>query len=803
MKPLIADSLYKQCGPDTLTFMTTEDIPPLEDTIGQDRALRAIDFGLGLDSKGFNIYILGDSGTGKLTTIKRLLSRKSINEPVPPDWCYVYNFVDVDNPISLSVDPGDGIMFKKDMNGLINTLKIEIPKVFETKEYERQRIKIIEEFQKKQKDLFLAIENEASEKGFIIRKTASGLLIVPKKKTGEPLSQEEYEHLDDKTKKKIDSTGNELQEKLNDRVRTVREGEKIVNDMLLRLERETALSAIGDLINDVKSKYQKYEKILLYLDNVQDDVLNNLEDFKPQQEAQPALPFMKMPKQENTFIKYHVNIIVNNKDIEGAPCVYESNPTYYNLFGRVEHKFQYGMALTDFSMIKAGALHRANGGYLIINAIDLLRNLFSYDSLKRAIRDREIRIEDIWEQYRLMTTSILKPQSIPLDIKIILIGPPNIYYLLHNLDEEYRELFKVKADFDSRMKRSGENIQKYVSFIATKAREEGLMQFNRSGVSRIVEYGSRLAGHQEKLSSKFSDIADLIRESHYWATKEGSDSVTGEHVIKALNEKIYRHNRIDDYLLEMMAEGSLIVRTQGKMIGQVNGLAVMDMGDYMFGKPSRITAKTFTGKAGIINIERETKMSGKIHEKAILILSNYLGSKYAIKNPISLSASITFEQLYSMIEGDSATCAEMYALLSSIANIPLKQSFAVTGSMDQNGDVQPVGGVNEKIEGFFNLCRLRGLDGTQGVIIPRKNIINLMLKKEVVDAVKEEGFSIYAIEKMEEGLEILTGMNIGILGEDGTYPEDTFNYLVEKRLTEIREAMKPSKENKNRNDEKN
>jgi lon-related putative ATP-dependent protease len=802
-KPLSAEKLYKRCKPETLKFKTTEEVPPLDDTIGQDRALHAIDFGLELTSKGFNIYILGDSGTGKLTTIKRLLSKKSKDEPVPPDWVYVYNFKDSDNPISISLEAGEGIEFQKNMEGLINTLKAEIPKVLETKEHEKQRVKILEEFQKKQKDLFTELENEASEKGFMIRKTASGLLIVPKKKSGEPLSEEEYDQLDEGTRKKIDKIGNELQDRLNDTVRIVREGEKSVNEILSRIERETALAAIGDLIDDVKFKHSKYETILEFLEGVKEDVLNNLEDFKPQQEAAAPLPFLKAPKQENVFIKYHVNVLVNNKYTKGAPCIYETNPTYYNLFGRVEHKFQYGVAVTDFSMIKAGALHKANGGYLIINALDLLRNLFSYDSLKRAVRDREIRIEDIWEQYRLLTTSMLKPQSIPLDIKIILIGPPNIYYLLYNLDEEYKELFKVKADFDSRMKRSDENIKKYISFIATKAKEENLLHFDRTSLSRIVEHGSRLSGHQDKLSSNFSEISDLIRESHYWAKKQKSKVVSGEHVLKALDEKIYRHNKIEEYLREMMEEGSLIIMTEGTEIGQVNGLAVLDMGDYMFGKPSRITAKTYAGKAGVLNIERETKMSGKIHEKAILIINHYLGSKYAFKKPISLTASITFEQLYSMIEGDSATCAELYALLSSVAQVPLKQSFAVTGSMDQNGEVQPIGGVNEKIEGFFELCKLRGLDGSHGVIIPEKNVINLMLNKEVVEAVKSGSFRIYAIDRMEEGLEILSDMKVGELSEDGAYPEGTINYLVEKRLTEIRESMKPQKGDKNKEENNN
>ncbi|MFN3480766.1 MAG: Lon protease family protein, partial [Thermodesulfovibrionales bacterium] len=696
--------------------------------------------------------------------------------------------------MAISLQAGMATTFQKDMDELIKTLRVEIPKVFESKEYEKQRSRLIEEFQKKQRDLFSSLEDEAQSKGFSIRKTVSGLLIVPVKKTGEPLTEEEFESLDVNTRKRIEEIGKALQERLDDVARAVREGEKLLKDLLSRLEREAALSSVGHLIDDLKKKYSENNRIVSYLDNVKEDILEHLDDFKTTEEQPPPLPFMKLPKAEPTFTRYTVNVLVNNKDCKGAPCIFESNPTYYNLFGRIEHKFQYGIAVTDFSMIKAGSLHRANGGYIVIDALDLLRNIFAYDALKRAIRNKEIKIEDVWEQYRLISTTTLKPEAVPLDVKVILIGSPYLYYLLYNLDEEYRELFKVKADFDSRMKRTEENIKKYALFIAALGKEENLLPFDRSGVAKIVEFGSRLAEHQDKLSSRFSEIADLVRESTYWARRAGHEIVTAEHVEKALNEKIYRSNRIEERLQELMAEGTLIVDTSGEKVGQVNGLAVLDLGDYSFGKPSRITARTYTGKAGVVNIERETKMSGRIHEKAILILTNYLGSKYAVKKPISLSASITFEQLYEMVEGDSATCAEFYALISSISGVPLKQTIAVTGSMDQNGLVQPIGGVNEKIEGFFELCRLRGLDGSQGVIIPRKNVKNLMLKKDVVEAVKEGRFSIYPIDVVEEGLEILTGMPAGELKEDGTYPEGTVNYLVMKRLTEITEALKEKKE---------
>ncbi len=791
---LAPEALYKRCDPEMFTFDTTEDLEGFPGTIGQEKALKALDFGLSMDSSGFNIFALGESGTGKMTTIMTTLKEKAAKEKVPQDWCYVHNFKDPDTSIAIALEPGNGAIFAKEMEDLIKTLRIEIPKAFESKEYEMQKNKIIEEFQQKQSEYFSRLDEEAKTRGFTVKRGPTGVLIVPVKENGELLSKEEFEALDENARKKMEETGRMFQEKLNDIVRVLRDADKLVRDMLVKLERMIALDLVGPLIEVMKTKYRENEKISKYLDDVKEEMLSHLDEFRTQEEQPSPLPFLKMAKQEPSFVKYTVNVIVNNSESKGAPIVFESNPTYLNLFGRLEYKVSYGMATTDFTMIKAGALHKANGGYLIIDTMDLFRNPFSYDALKRALKNKEIRIEDILEQYRMLSTTGLKPEAIPLNTKVVLMGNPYIYYLLYSFDEESRDLFKVKADFDSRMDRTPETMNQYARFIAQAQRDEKLLAFDRTGVAGIIEMSSRFADHQNKLSVKFSTIMDLLRESHYWAKKADSNVVKAEHVTKAVEEKILRVNRVEERMREMTLEDTIIVDTSGSKIGQVNGLAVLDFGDYSFGKPSRITAKTFAGKAGIVNIERETKMSGKIHEKAILIISSYLGSKYAAKNPISLSASITFEQLYEMIEGDSATCAELYSLLSSISGVPLKQSFAVTGSMDQNGDVQPIGGVNEKIEGFFQLCKMRGLDGTHGVIIPKRNARHLVLARDVVNAATEGMFSIYTIEKMEEGLEILTGMSAGELQEDGTYPEGTINHLVAKRLTEIGEALEKKKE---------
>ncbi|MEW6720793.1 MAG: ATP-binding protein [Thermodesulfobacteriota bacterium] len=786
------EEIHAPCDPSRFRFKTTKDLPPLARFVGQERALGAIDFGLNMRSLGFNIYALGENGTGKTSAVRQFIAEKAKAEPVPRDWVYVYNFRDTAEPVAISLAPGRGIDFQQDMAELVGYLRVTIPKVFDSKEYDQQKSRIVEEFQNMQKELFGAFEEQAEGWGFKVHRAVNGYNIVAVNAQGEPIKEEEYETFDEQRKNDMRVHGKQIQERLEDVVRVMKEEDKKTKRALADLERTAALSVLGRGIEDMRRKHEDNEKVKLYLDEVREDVLTNLDDFKGGGEPQPPpqMPFLKIPKPEPDFQRYSVNVIVNNLGAEGAPVVFESNPTYFNLFGRVEHKLQMGAAVTDFTMIRGGALHKANGGFLVLQAIDLLRNMFSYDALKRAVRQEEVRIEDVAEQYRLVSTAVLKPEPIPLKVKIVLIGNPELYYMLYNLDEDYRELFKVKADFDHRIERTDDTMDHYARFVATKTQEEGLLPFDPDGVAKVVDFGVRLAEDQEKLSTKFSDISNLLREAHYWASKEKADAVSGSHVKKALRAKIHRNSLVEDRMRDLTAEGSFIVETGGELAGQVNGLAVYDAGDHSFGKASRITATVYVGRGGVLNIERQTKMSGKIHEKAVLILSNWLGRMFAARAPISLTASLTFEQLYGMIEGDSATCAELYALLSAISGAPIRQGIAITGSMDQNGTVQPIGGVNQKIEGFFDLCALRGLDGSHGVIIPSRNRRNLMLKEEVVEAVRSGKFRIHEIDRIEEGIPILTGLPAGEAGADGAYPEGTFYRKVADRLDALRKAAK-------------
>ncbi len=782
------EQLRWTCDTSLLDFTSTEELPDLDYAIGQKRALRSIEFGLEMEETGFNLYIAGETGTGRASTIRTILGKRAQHEPQPNDWVYVNNFKDSLSAVSLSLPAGQGGQLASDMKELVEAFRKEIPKALESPEYEFRRSEILEQYQTANNELFQALEKESGKHGFALQRTVSGLVIVPQKE-GHNYTQEEYEALTQRKRDKLDQTGKKLTERLNEVLRQVRENEKATKELLSQADRELGMSCLGHRLGPLKEKYASLEKVLAYLEAVQEDILNNLEDFKPQA-AQPQIPGIRMPRQEPSFERYDVNLLVDNSATKGAPVVFEANPTYNNLFGRIEHVMQYGgVAVTDFTMIRSGALHRANGGYLVIDAREVLINPFVWDSLKRCIRTGEIRIEDVLEQYRFMTMVTLKPEAVQLQAKIIMIGTPWIYYLLYYLDPDYRKFFKVKAEFDSSVIRSSEVMRDYALFVATHCRCENLLHFDRSGMARLLEYTARMVEDQHRLSSQFMEISDFIREASFWAKKDGHAIVSGAAVLRAAEEKLYRFNRIEERMHELYEDGIIMVDTDGAVAGQINGLSVLDLGDHTFGRPSRITASVYTGKGGMVNIEREAKLSGPIHDKGVMILTGYLGSTFALERPLSLSASICFEQSYSGIEGDSASSTELYALLSALSGVALNQGIAVTGSVNQRGIIQPIGGVNFKIEGFYAVCKSQGLTGRQGVIIPKANERHLMLNDQVVAAVTTGMFSIWSVETIEQGIEILSGMKAGVRGKNGRFPKGTLYHLVDERLRRMAETL--------------
>lgn len=784
------ERLKWSCDPAAFGFASTEELPELEGALGQERALRAIDFSLDMNRDGFNLFLAGEPGTGRTSTIKNLLKKRARTEPKPHDWCYVFNFKSPDLPVSLQLPAGMGSELEKDMKEFVDLIRVDIPKALDSREYEIHKSAIMEEYQGRNTALFTELEEEAGRHGFALQRTVSGLVMVPQKE-GRNYTQEEYEALSQEDRDKLDELGKNLTEKLNDVLRQVRDNEKSVREELANLDREIGLSAVGHHVEPLKEKYKEFSKVTEYLEAVKEDVLLNMEDFKAQQPMPSPIPGLKLPRQEPDFGRYAVNVFVDNKETEGAPVIFEANPTYNNLFGRIEHVMQMGgVATTNFTLIKPGALHRANGGYLIVDAREVLINPFAWDALKRCIRNGEIKIEDVLEQYRFMTIVSLKPQPVPLQAKIIMIGSPWIYYLLFYLEPDYRKFFKVKADFDSRIKRTPEVLQDYALFVATHCKNEKLVPFDPSGVARLMEYSARLVEDQEKLSCQFMEVADLIREASYWAAKEGSPTVTAPFVKKAIDEKVYRSNRVEERMQELIEEGVILVDTEGAVVGQINGLSVLTMGDYMFGRPSRVTTRVFMGRGGMVNIEREVKLSGPIHDKGVMILSGWFGGKFAHNKPLSFSASVCFEQSYNGVEGDSASSTELYSLLSSFSGVPIRQGIAVTGSVNQLGQVQPIGGVNFKIEGFYAVCKAKGLTGEQGVMIPKSNERHLMLSDEVIEAVRDGKFHIWSVATIDQGVEILTCTPAGELQPDGTYSEGTIYRMVDDRLAQMLEDMK-------------
>ena len=792
------EDLSWQCDPAFFDFETTANLPCLEETLGQERALAAIDFGLGMQDSGYNIFILGEPGTGRSSAIRKILGRRAVSQAVPDDWCYVNNFQDNTRPLQINLPAGNGRKIHRDMENLVVRLAEEIPKVFESKEYEKHKNEITGEFQEKNRRLFQAMDESASEQGFILQRSVNGLVLVPVRE-GNPLTQQDFENLTAEERSDLDARGTVLQGRLNEVHRQARDLEKELRLAMSTMEKAVLLASVGHLFEELCERYAAYPKVIDYFDNCKKDILERIDEFRPNEEPAIKLPGFKFGSNERpTFERYKINLLLDNHEQQGAPVIYEANPTYFNLFGRIDHLIEMGNAVTNFTMIKAGALHRANGGYLILDCRELLLSPFSYDALKRAIRNREIKIEDVTEQYRFIATVSLKPEAIPLNCKIIIIGTPELYYLLHHYDPDFRKFFKTKAEFDGRMDNSQENARQYASFVAAKCSEETLLPFAADGVARIVEYSVRLIADKKRLSSRFLDIADLIREASFFAGRDSAASVGRKHVDLAGEARIYRSNQMEQRIQDLIDEGTLLIDTTEAVVGQANGLSVYQLADYSFGRPSRVTVRTYLGRSGVVNIEREVKLSGPIHDKGVLILTGFLGDRFAQDKPLALAATICFEQSYSGVEGDSASSTELYALLSSLANVPIRQGIAATGSVNQRGQIQPIGGANEKIEGFFAVCKNRGLDGTQGVIIPIQNVQNLMLKEEVVAAVREQLFTIWAVASIDQGMEILTGVTAGVRQEDGSWTAESINARVDSRLRQMFETLKVAGDSKNK-----
>ena len=786
---LTIENLRRVCDVNFIRCESTKDLKPLGEIVGQERAVRALKFGIGIKDHGFNIYVSGYPGTGRKTAVKSFVEETAKTQPAPSDWCYVNNFANQYEPKSIKLPAGKGKEFRDEMKNFIDSIRTALPKAFESEDYVARREATLRGLENQRKELIDELNAKAQREGFIIQSSPIGLLLIPVL-DGKPLTEEEILALPQRTKDKLQEKHDKLEAELSKTMRQLIDMERKIHEALKKLNREVALYATGNQIESLIEKYKDTPEVTAYLKDVQNDILDNLQQFIRRGEPQQQLPFPMPWMKEEPFKKYEVNVIIDNSNMKGAPVIVELNPTYHNLFGRTEKEAQFGALTTDFTMIRAGALHKANGGYLIIQVEDLLRNLFSYDGLKRDIRDRNIVIEEPEERYGFISVKTLKPQPIPLTAKIILIGNPYIYQLLFTLDTDFRELFKVKAEFDTTMTRNDENAQQYAAFVCMLCEKENLKHFDGSALAKLVEYSSRLAEDQYKLSTQFSLIGDLVRESSYYATQENSLFVSGSHVKKAIEEKIYRSKLIQEKIQEMIKRGFFLIDTVDERVGQTNGLSVMGMGDFAFGMPSRVTASIGLGREGVIDIEREAKMGGPIHTKGVLILSGYINDKYARDKPLSLSARLVFEQNYEGVEGDSASSTELYTMLSALSGLPVKQNLAVTGSVNQKGEVQAIGGVNEKIEGFFEVCKLRGLTGQQGVMIPESNVQNLMLKEEVVDAVKAGQFNIYSVKTIDEGIEGLTGKKAGVRRPDGFFEEGTVNYLVDKQLREMADKLK-------------
>ncbi len=790
--PLEAMQLYRRCDPAQFSFATTADLENVGGIIGQVRAVAAIRFGIGIQHDGFNLFALGPNGVGKHTAVNQFLSQRAPTEPTPDDWCYVNNFEQPHKPGTLRLPAGQGGRLRQAMTQLVEDLLAVIPATLNSEEYNAQKKAIINELKAREARSLQELEDEAKAHNIGILSTPAGFAFAPLKE-GEVMSPDKFVELSPAEQREIEARINELQATLQTIMRQLPQWHRETQNKLKKLQEETAVVAISPLFAELFEKYESLPDVLAYLEAVQQDIVANVDDFiESDQESLAALVGIVSsgPPKRAPASRYQVNVIVDNSQKEGAPVIFEDQPTYQNLIGRVEHVSQMGTLLTDFTLIKAGALHRANGGYLILDARKLLLQPYAWEGLKRALRAQQIHIESLGQIFSYISTVSLEPEPIPLQVKVILTGERQLYYLLCYYDPDFRELFKVAADFENEMVRDEASNLAYANLIADLARKEKLRHFEREAVARVIEHSARMAGDATKLTTHMQSMSDLLRESDYWAGEAGHEFVTRADVQEALEAQVYRSSRIRERIQENILRHTILIDTEGTVVGQVNGLSVIMLDDYAFGRPSRITARVRLGKGEVVDIERQVEMGGPIHSKGVLILTGFLGARYARERPLSLSATLVFEQSYSGVEGDSASSAELYALLSALADAPLRQALAVTGSVNQRGQVQAIGGVNEKIEGFFDICQARGLTGDQGVLIPTANVEHLMLRQDVVEAAAAGQFHIYPVQTIDEGVELLTGIPAGELDEAGQYPAESVNGRIVTRLTSLAEKAR-------------
>jgi len=796
-RQLETSELYQRCDPALFDFETTADLEELGEVIGQPRAVEALHFGMGIGTDGYNIYAMGPTGTRKRELVRELFQRRAKSERVPNDWCYVNNFDQPAKPRAIGLPPGMGTEFRNDMEHATEELSTAMSAAFESEEYQTRQQSIAEEFQERQSEALEGLRERVEKDDLALIRTPGGFVFAPVH-DGNVLSPEEIQQLSEERRRALERKVEDYEQDLQRIFRQVPTWQRERREQLNKLNREMAEFAVGGIIDELKEKYAGFPDVLDYLQAVQKDVIENAQAFMPSEQQQQQMPgFLQMlaggagaQDQQPILRRYRVNLVVEHGDDQGAPVIYEDNPSYQNLIGRVEHQAQMGALITDFNLIKGGALHEANGGYLILDVQKVLTEPYAWEGLKRALQSKDLRIESLGQRLSLISTVSLEPEPIPLNVRVALVGDERLYYLLWQLDPDFRELFKVAADFAGEMDRTDQSQRQYAQLIAGLVRQHDLRPLDRTGVARVIEQSARMVGDTAKLSTQVRSVADLLQEASYWAGEADADVVSADHVQKAIDAQIFRADRIRERMQEQVLRETILISTEGTEVGQVNGLSVISLGNFWFGRPTRITAQTRLGSGQVVDIEREVELGGPLHSKGVLILSGFMGARYAEDTPLSLSASLVFEQSYGGVDGDSASSAELYALLSAISEVPIKQSYAVTGSVNQHGRVQAIGGVNVKIEGFFDVCKARGLTGEQGVLIPSSNVKHLMLRQDVRDAVDAGEFHIYAVDTIDQGIEILTGMPAGEPDEEGSYPEGTVNYRVKQRLAELAEKRR-------------